>query len=106
MAQNQVFTPGNNRSVVRGPDCTMYALHNTIVVTVYDNGNIRLDSGGWTTPTTQRAMTQVANQFGHPFKVYSKKGKWYVHWPAYSTDPKHDREFFDGMLLDSTPREV
>lgn len=102
--QNKIFTPGANRTVVVADGTTYYSLYRTAVVTVYKDGRIRLDSGGHQTSTTQRAMTQVANQFNLPFKVYVKKGQWFVHWPAYDADPKHDREFVDGMILNFVPR--
>lgn len=104
--QNKIFTPGHNRAVVCKDGVTEYILYSTAVVTVFQDGRIRLNSGGHQSATTQRAMTQVANQFGHPFRVYAKKGTWFVHWPAYSSDPKHDREFFDGITLDNIPREA
>ena len=102
--QTKVFTPGPNRTVLVIDGITYYSLYQAAIVSVDKFGRIQLRSGGHITATTQRAMTQVANQFGYAFRVYSKKGQWFVHWPAYSTNPEHDQRFFDGMILDNVPR--
>lgn len=102
--QNHTFTPGANRTVSVVDGNTHFVLYSTAIVVKRKDGTIRLDSGGHQTATTQRAMTQVARQFDIPFRVYSKKGQWFVHWPDYSLNEKHDRPFFDGMILDSIPR--
>lgn len=104
--QNHTFTPGINRtvSVVNGD--TYFVLYSTAIVVKYADGRIRLDTGGHYSSTTKRAMMQASNQFDLGFTVYAKKGIWFVHQPRCSINPKHDREFFDGMVLDNTPREL
>lgn len=52
--------------------------HDTNVVTVYPNGRIVLDTGGWFTVTTKTRMNQASNQFGLGFHVYQEDFQWFV----------------------------
>lgn len=72
--------------------------HQTIVVEEQSDGRIKLDSGGWRTPTTKTRMNQAANEYHLGFAVASVKGSWRVafepdYW-AGSSIP-----FEDGMIL-------
>jgi hypothetical protein len=51
--------------------------HDTAVV-VADDTTIILDTGGWFTATTKTRMNQTSAQFGLGFKVYQKRGEWFV----------------------------
>ncbi len=53
--------------------------HATPVVTVYPNGRIVLDTGGWFTVTTRNRMNQAAQELGLSFVVYQKAFDWYVN---------------------------
>lgn len=95
--QTQTFK-GTARTIVKVPGMgTLYTYHKTAVVIVREDGTIRLDSGGWKTNTTLRAMNQVSNQELLKFKVYQRKGDWFVSW--------QDRElpFTDQMVLNNIP---
>lgn len=56
---------------------TRVTYHSTVVV-AFDDKNIKLDSGGWLTPTTKTRMNQASNQFGLGFHVYQVNGSWFV----------------------------
>ena len=63
--------------------------HATDVVTVYPNGRIDLNHGGWQTPTTKTRMNQASNQFKLGFQVWQENWHWYVSidgcvigWPS------------------------
>ncbi len=60
--------------------------HSTPVVTVYPNGRIDLDSGGWFTVTTKTRMNQASNQFGLGFKVFQKDFRWFVDVDGHTID--------------------
>ncbi len=60
--------------------------HNTPVVTVYPNGRIDLDSGGWFTVTTKTRMNQASNQFGLGFYVFQKAYHWFVDIDGHTID--------------------
>lgn len=70
--------------------------HNTDVLTLFDDGTVMLDSGGFRTVTTKERMnTYLPNGFG----VWQDKGIWYVS--QYLGDGVHGSAvmFFDGMIL-------
>lgn len=71
---------GNRATTVsRSPDGTIrVTYHETDVVTVYPNGRIDLDTGGWRTPTTKTRMNQASHQLGLGFLVWQKDWEWYV----------------------------
>ena len=48
-------------------------LHSTKVVVLYPNGLVKLQSGGWMTPTTKDRMNRYS-----PVRVTQRKGEWYV----------------------------
>lgn len=78
-------------SIARDKDGVLrVTYHGTSVVTVYPNGRIDLDTGGWWTVTTKARMNQASNQFGLGFQVYQKDFQWYVdiddhaiEWPDH-----------------------
>lgn len=90
--QNQVFT-GTARAVLTVNGATHYVYHRTAVVIVNADGSIKLDSGGFRTATTKRAMAQASNQFALGFRVWQQKGEWLVLWKGT------DFTFEDGMTL-------
>lgn len=99
MAQSQKFQ-GTARKIIPsyngdmgGPMTTFY-YHNTAIVQVFGNGNIKLNSGGWRTATTKLAMNQASNEFNLGFSVSQRKGVWYVTTAQYGEMP-----FEDGMTI-------
>ena len=64
--------------VQKGDGITRVTYHSTDVVTVYPNGKIVLDSGGWRTNTTKLRMNQASQELGLGFNVWQRLGNWYV----------------------------
>lgn len=64
---------------------TKIRFHQTDVVS-FDDNQIKLDTGGWFTKTTKTRMNQASHQFNLGFRVYQRKGFWYVfyHGKVYS----------------------
>lgn len=56
---------------------TSVRYHNTDVVR-FSPRWIVLNTGGWRTATTKTRMNQTSRQFNLEFKVFQKKGEWYV----------------------------
>lgn len=79
MAQTSKFQ-GTARKVGTTPQGKFYRYHRTDVVTVLNNGDIKLDSGGWQTATTKTAMNQASNQDNLGFIVLQRQGEWFVQW--------------------------
>lgn len=97
--QNKEFK-GTARAILVVNGATHYVYHRTAVVIVEKNGRIRLDSGGYRTATTKRAMNQASNQFKLGFRVWQRDGDWFVDWQG------RDEIFNDGMILTKIPAEV
>lgn len=94
--QTQRFE-GTARSILTVNGARHYAYHRTAVVIVNADRSIRLDSGGWKTATTKRAMNQASNQDELGFRVFQRDHEWFVHWQG------RDIEFVDGMTLTHVP---
>ena len=92
MAQTQTFT-GTARAIHNTDGAKNYLYHKTAVVKKFDNGDIQLNSGGWKTRTTLRAMNQASNQDNLGFRVYQRKFEWYVLWNGV------EHNFTDDMIL-------
>lgn len=94
MAQTQVFR-GTARAIRRNPETgtVNYFYHDTPIVGVFTDGSIRLNSGGWQTATTKRAMNQASNQDNLGFQVFQRKHAWFVSWKGLEVP------FVDGMFL-------
>jgi len=74
-------------SISRGQDGVLrVTYHGTDVVTVYPNGKIVLDTGGWFTATTKTRMNQASNQFGLGFVVFQKGFRWFVDVDGHTLD--------------------
>lgn len=88
--QTNIFR-GTARNIVKDDNGTKYYYHNTaIVTTVNGNPAITLDTGGWFTSTTKRAMNQVSNQFNLGFHVFQKNYEWFVNWKGVDHKFKGD----------------
>lgn len=66
--------------------------HETQVVTFFKNGDVRLDSGEFFTPTTKRRMNQC---LPGNIRVYQYNSYWFVSF----SPPGSDIPFKDGMLI-------
>lgn len=77
---SQTHTVGTHcTTVARDADGVLrVTYHQTVVVEAHPDGRVRLDSGGYRTPTTKTRMNQTARQYALGFHVYQEKGRWYV----------------------------
>ena len=80
-------------TVRRRPHETTVTYHDTDVVTVYPNGKIVLDSGGWRTATTRTRMNQASHELHLGFEVYQRNFNWYVAIDGHVLD------FTDGIVI-------
>lgn len=90
-AEHPITKIANNTvQYYRGP-ARVVMLHRTEILTFWPNGDIRLDSGGFMTPTTKARM----NQFLPPgYRVYQEDWEWYLRYPDGGIRP-----FRDGMVF-------
>jgi hypothetical protein len=82
----------NTRVIRRAENMIAIRLHNTDIITFYENGAIGLNSGGWKTVTTKDRMTRFTPR---NIGVSSDRGVWYV---VVQSDPDHP------LWDDSNPR--
>ena len=73
IATTVVETKHNSGSLI------VVSYHQTAVVMITPR-NIRLNTGGWHTYTTKLRMNQASNQFGLGYKVFQRRGDWYVKY--------------------------
>lgn len=99
MAQNHTFK-GTARAQLTVNGARHYVYHRTAVVIVNADNSIRLDSGGWRTATTRTAMNQASTQDDLGFRVFQRRGDWFVTWQG------RELPFADQMLLTHVPAEV
>lgn len=69
-------------------NCRIVEYHDTPVVVFTHDGDaaltVILNHGGWRTATTKTRMTQAANQFDLPYRVYQRDFQWYIAAGAYT----------------------
>jgi len=65
---------GNNTYLERRGEDIAIRLHNTDIITFHQNGEITLNTGGWTTVTTKARM----NEFLEGWYISQSKGQWYI----------------------------
>lgn len=83
---------GNNTYLVYLENRIVIRLHNTNVVTFYEDGRTLLNSGGWKTVTTKDRMNKYLPT---PWKVFQEKFEWYLwNWKT-----KEKREYQDNMFV-------
>ena len=77
---SQVHTVGKvaTKVAVDSEGVLRVTYHGTHVVTVYPEGRIVLNTGGYFTVTTKTRMNQASNQFNLGFLVFQKDFDWYV----------------------------
>lgn len=49
-------------------------------VVAFDNHSISLNTGGWWTRSTKARMNQASKEFSLGYRVYQKKGEWFVDY--------------------------
>lgn len=92
--RHQVSRAANNswKVYLSGHQCLAYIYHRTEVVSVYLDGSVKLNTGGWDTVTTRDRI----NRFQGRVRVSSVKGDWVV----WSYDSQKLYPFIDGMRID------
>jgi len=93
MASNQKV--GSHKTTIFTDDSGFINVvyHSTPVVKFNDQ-KIILDTGGWYSNTTKLRMNQASNQFNLGYRVFQKKGKWFISFPDKTID------FVDKAVID------
>ena len=64
-------------------------LHNNLIATISNNGDLKLSSCGWKTTTTKSRLNAILDCFFHNLGVFQKDFVWYIG----------NDEFFDGYQI-------
>ena len=65
----------NNTYLIHHGDCIAVRLHATDIVTLFPDGRVKYNTGGWATMTTKNRM----NGWGHnDVRITSDKGDWFA----------------------------
>lgn len=92
--RHQVKRAANNswKVYLDGEQAMAYIYHRTEVVSVYLDGRVKLNTGGWDTVTTRDRLNRFQNVCG----IWSERGDWYVR--VYEGGGKK-YSFSDGMTI-------
>jgi hypothetical protein len=71
--KNSRYKLQNNTWIVKLEDGYAIQLHNTYVYSEFNNGDIRISTGGWRTHTTKNRIDQYSK-----LRIISNKGEWVV----------------------------
>jgi hypothetical protein len=63
----------NNTDAIRHEGIIAIKLHDTDIVTFYPDGDIKLNSGGWRTPTTKDRIQTYS-----PYRISQERGVWRI----------------------------
>lgn len=83
----------NTRGYIEYDNSVSIELHSTKVVVLYPNGLVKLQTGGWMTPTTKDRMNKYS-----PVYVQQRNHEWYVK--IRREDGGRDEfEFMENMVV-------
>ena len=83
----------NTTAYIEYDDSVSVELHSTKVVVLYPNGLVKLQTGGWMTPTTKDRMNRYS-----PVRVTQRKGEWYVSLSC-SNGCRNEFPFMENMVV-------
>jgi hypothetical protein len=83
---------GHNTYMYKTKNAYEIQYRDTVVVTRFPDDSVKLNSGGWRTPTTKQRINEYI-PIG--YSLYQEKGLWYVSTPTGET-----LLFQDGMKID------
>lgn len=84
----------NTRVIRRSPTTIAIKLHNTDVITFFENGSIQLFTDGWKTVTTKDRINRFAPA---GISVYSERSIWYLRIGDWQSGKKY--LYQDGMVI-------
>lgn len=87
----------NNTRLLMNYDLSISVkLHNTDIVVFDSNGDIILNTGGYYTVTTKTRMNEFLPE---GYKVFQKKGTWYLETPDKTLEYKDKMNIYASRLV-------
>ena len=95
IVERRDWSKDNTTVTVDSEGNTDVRLHNNLIATISNNGDVKLSSCGWKTTTTKSRLNAILDVFFHNLGVWQKDFTWYIGSPH---EDKQD-EFFDGYQI-------
>ena len=52
--------------------------HDTAIASIYDDGKVRIDNGGWWSKITKKRINAILSALGLPYGIYQANWQWYL----------------------------
>lgn len=52
--------------------------HDTAIATIFDDGRVKIDNGGWQTQTTKKRINAILYALRLPYSIVQKNYSWYL----------------------------
>jgi hypothetical protein len=85
IVERRDWSKSNTSVTVDSEGTTQVRLHNNLIATISNNGDVKLSSCGWETNTTKSRLNAVLDCFFNNLTIFQKNFVWYI-----GTDEFHD----------------
>ena len=89
IVERRDWSKANTSVTVDSEGNTDVRLHNNLIATISNNGDLKLSSCGWETVTTKSRLNAVLDCFFNNLTIFQKNFVWYIG----------NDEFFDGYQI-------
>ena len=70
--------------------------HDTAIASIYDDGKVRIDNGGWWSKTTKNRINAILSALGLPFFIRQVQWEWYLEDDSGITYPLKNETNYNG----------
>lgn len=60
--------------------------HDTAIASIYDDGKVKIDNGGWCSKTTKNRINAILSALELPYSIVQKNYSWYLRDYAEDTE--------------------
>lgn len=70
--------------------------HDTAIASIYDDGKLKIDNGGWWSKTTKKRINAILMALGLPFFIRQVQWEWYLEDNSGITYPLKNETNYNG----------
>jgi hypothetical protein len=70
--------------------------HDTAIATIFDDGRLKIDNGGWWSKTTKNRINAILSALGLPFFIRQVQWEWYLEDDSGITYPLKNETNYNG----------
>lgn len=70
--------------------------HDTAIATIFDDGRLKIDNGGWWSKTTKKRINAILSALGLPYGIYQANWQWYLSDREGITYPLRNETNYNG----------